>query len=60
MQPQIVQLWKQTRTFPEEQQPLINQLFAVIEHVNEKLGFDDPRPSESYYQPNWFNDARTQ
>lgn len=62
MYPQIIQLWRQTRSLPPEQQPLINQLFSVIEHTSEKLEHDEPRiQSESiYYQPNWFQDARIQ
>lgn len=63
MYPQITKLWKQTRSLPEEQQTLVNQLFSFIEHTNEKLmEHMDPRPaSESkYYQPNWFTDVRVQ
>jgi hypothetical protein len=63
MYPKIVQLWKQTRLLPEEQQTLVNQLFAFIEHTNEKLmDHIEQRPTTEtrYYQPNWFNDVRVQ
>jgi hypothetical protein len=58
----INKLWHDTRKLPPEQQPMITELFRVIEHATnqEQTNFNPRASSEVYYQPSWFHDVRLQ
>jgi hypothetical protein len=67
----LPEIWKQTRDLPPVQLALIDQLFSEIEHVNQKLNFENTQtflnyefkfdsPKSNYYQPRWFQNGNIQ